>query len=237
MAVQQWQKYLAELLGSFILVFVGVLGLLAADLAGVSRLLVAPFSFGLGLLAGLYAFGEVSGGHFNPAVTLAMFLDRRVSMSDLIGYWIAQIVGVVLAAGLLALMFNTDAVAGGATVPGEPGDGAALWTELVLTAVFVTTFLMSTRTTRFSTSALVAISLALVAVHFAGLPISGASVNPARSFGPALVGTEWDGFWIYLVGPFAGAIVAWLAHLVVVRGDTDLADDLREIKEAAKPER
>ena len=84
------QKYLAELFGTFILVLIGTMTIVAAIRFDNPVGVMVPFGFGLGLLAGLYAFGEVSGGHFNPAVTLAMFIDRRISVRDLVGYWIAQ---------------------------------------------------------------------------------------------------------------------------------------------------
>ena len=92
--MKSWQKYVAELLGTFILVFGGSLAILAAAAREQPRV---AFGFGIALLAGLYAFGEVSGGHFNPIVSLAMFLDRRLSALDTIWYWIAQFVGAILA--------------------------------------------------------------------------------------------------------------------------------------------
>jgi glycerol uptake facilitator-like aquaporin len=91
--------------------------------------------------------------------------------------------------------------------------------------------LQSTKAERHIGTALLAIPLTLVAVHFAAIPFSGSSVNPARSFGPALIGDRWTGFWIYLVGPLLGAIVGWLVYTVVVLGDTNLRDDI-EVAEA-----
>src|SRR6185436_687211 len=93
--------------------------------------------------------------------------------------------------------------------------------EIVLTAIFVAVILQASRSDKFGTSALLAIPLALVAVHFAAIPFSGSSVNPARSFGPALVGNEWGGFWIYVIAPPIGAAIAWAIHKVVVRGYQD----------------
>jgi len=232
--VKQWQKYLAELFGTFTLVVMGTTAILAAlrlsqgDTGAVE--LIAPFAFGLGLLAGLYAFGEISGGHFNPAVSLAMYLDRRLSITDLAGYWLAQFVGAILASAVLLLPFTDDEVAQTATVP-TVGDGAAFALEAITTAVFVAVILQATRSTGYRSSAFAAIPLSLVAVHFATIPFTGTSVNPARTLGPALVGDHWDSEWVYFLGPAVGAIIAWLVHTVVVRGDTSLRDDLERVKE------
>jgi aquaporin Z len=211
-----WQKYAAELLGTFVLVFVGTTAVVAAGRIDAPVLLVAAFAFGLALLAALYAFAEVSGGHFNPAVSLAMFLDRRMSGADLVGYWIAQFLGAIAAALVLLLATSQDDVAATATVPGPDGSGTAFLMELVLTAIFVAVILQASVSGRFGSSALVAIPLTLVTVHLAGIPFSGASVNPARTFGPDLVGNEWEGIWLYFVGPVLGAALAWGVHRGVV---------------------
>ena len=223
----QWQKYLAELLGTFALVWVGsaaIISLLKANFdAGI--LITVPFPFGLALLAGLYAFAEMSGGHFNPAVSLALFLDRRLSVLDLVAYWLFQFVGAIAASAVLVLTFDKAAVKSTATVPGF-GKGPAVVYEIILTALFVLVILQVTKSGKFGTSALVAIPLTLVAIHVAAIPISGASVNPARSLGPALIGDRWDSFWIYLLGPTAGAILGWLIHTIVVEGDTDIKGEI-----------
>ena len=228
--MKPWQKYLAEFFGTFVLVFIGTVAVVGAVRSDVSPLLVAPFAFGLALLAGLYAFAEVSGGHYNPAVSLGLFLDKRLSLPDLLGYWASQILGGVAAAVVLLLATSDDDVASTATVPGADGDGTAFVMELVLTAIFVCVILQSSKSSRFGGSALIAIPLTLVAVHFAAVPFSGSSVNPARTFGPALIGGEWDGIWIYLVAPLLGAVLAWLVYSVVVEGDTDVRDDVRALR-------
>jgi aquaporin Z len=214
----EWQRYAAELLGAFVLVFVGCASIIGATQQGAPVLLVAAFAFGIALLAGLYAFGEVSGGHFNPAVSLAMYFDKRLPAQDLVGYCIAQFLGGILAALVLLLATSQDQVASAATIPGPEGNGTAFLMELVLTAIFVTVILQASTSVKFGSSALVAIPLALVAVHLAGIPFSGASVNPARTFGPDLVGNEWDGFLIYLIAPPLGGAIAWAAYNFIVRG-------------------
>ena len=207
------RRYVAELLGTFTLVFGGSLAILSAVRLQEAILVPVALGFGLALLAGLYAFGEVSGGHYNPAVSLAMYLSGRLDSRALIGYWLAQLAGAVLASLAVLAAFSRDDVAGTVTAVGA-GSSAwdALWLEVVLTAVFVAVILHSSRSERVQGTALLAIPLALVAVHLAAIPVSGASVNPARSFGPALVGGEWGDFWVYLVGPLAGGAIGATVH-------------------------
>ncbi len=222
--MDRWQKFAAELLGTFVLVFGGSAAIVSAGLEPAPVLIVAALAFGLALLAGLYAFGEVSGGHFNPAVSLAMFLDKRLPSNELIGYWIAQFAGGILAAIALWIVSSRDDVAATTTVPGVFGNGSAFLMELVFTAIFVGVILQASVSGRFGGSALLAIPLALVAVHLAAIPFSGASVNPARTFGPDLIGGEWDGIWIYLIAPPLGAILAVLIHRSVSGGATVAAE-------------
>lgn len=243
--MKQWQRYLAELFGTFVLVFGGCVGITAAlKLSGAAPfnpagapgpnaivLLAVPFAFGLALMAALYAFAEVSGGHFNPAVSLGLFLDRRLTFEDLLGYWIFQFAGAILASLLLLIPFNHDVVKATATVPSSVGTG--LFMEISFSAIFVLVIMQSTKSERFGGTALVSIPLTLLAIHFADIPWSGASVNPARSLGPALVGSEWTDFWIYIVGPAAGAIIAWIVFAVVIKGD--FGDDLRKLRNDVRP--
>lgn len=202
-----WHKYAAELLGTFILVFGGSTAL-AGSLLSPTVLVVTALAFGLALLAGLYAFGEVSGGHFNPAVSLAMFLAGRLPSGELVRYWLAQFAGGILAAVALLIATSQNVVAATTTKPGITGDGTAFFIELLFTAIFVAVILQASVSGQFGGSALLAIPLALVMVHLAAIPFSGASVNPARTFGPDLVGNEWDGIWIYLIAPPLGAVLA-----------------------------
>jgi len=210
--VDRYRTLVAELLGTFTLVFVGSLSILAATSLQAPLQVGVAFGFGLALLAGLYAFGEISGGHFNPAVSLSMFLSRRLSAQEMLQYWVAQLAGAVLASLSVWVAFTRDDVASTATATGASTAWEALWLEILLTAVFVAVILQSTRSERVRGSALVAIPLTLVAAHLAAIPFSGSSLNPARSFGPALVGGEWSDFWIYVVGPLVGAALGALAH-------------------------
>jgi aquaporin Z len=223
--MQQWQRYLAEMLGTFVLVFGGTTAIVGGLNSGIPPLLVAPFAFGLALLAGLYAFAEVSGGHYNPAVSIGLFLDRRIEVGDFIGYIVMQFVGATLASLCLLAATSKHSVAQTATTPAA-GDGTAFLIELVFTAIFVTVILQSSKSSRFGGSALIAIPLTLLAIHFAAIPFSGSSVNPARTFGPALVGDQWKGFWIYMIAPPLGAVIAWLVHTIVVKGELNVGANL-----------
>jgi aquaporin Z len=224
--MKQWQTYLAEMLGTFVLVFAGTTSIVgAARSGGLPPLLIAPFAFGLALLAGLYAFAEVSGGHFNPAVSIGLFLDRRIDAIDLGGYLVMQFVGATLASLVLLAATSKHDVALTATTP-VAGNGTAFVIELVFTAIFVTVILQSSKSERFGGSALIAIPLTLLAIHFAAIPFSGSSVNPARTFGPDLVGGVWTGVWIYMIAPPLGAVIAWIVHTVVVEGETNLGANL-----------
>lgn len=233
--MQQWQKYLAEVFGTFILVVIGTMAVVAARADG-ALMAVVPLAFGLALMAGMYAFGGTSGGHFNPAVTLAMFVDRRSTLVDLIGYWISQVAGGLLGSLVLLWMTNQAAVDSTASRYGANGAGTGWISEVVLTAIFVAVFLQVTRSQGMRNQAFIAIPLTLAAVHYAGLPFSGASVNPARSIAPAFVGNgdaALSELWVYLLAPLVGALVGWAIWRIVVLGDTDFRDDLREIKDAA----
>ncbi len=200
-------KYLAEAIGTFILVFLGSMSVLAAIATDSPIMVAVPLGFGLGLMAAIFAVGHVSGGHFNPAVTLAMWLDKRTSSSDLIGYWIGQFVGGIIASAVVLAATDRDGVRVTVNVSPE-GAGVGLLMEFVLTLIFVLVILASTK--KAPAMAGLVIPFTLAVVHLAGIPFSGASVNPARSFGPALVGGTLNEVWIYLVAPLAGAAVAWV---------------------------
>jgi aquaporin Z len=231
--MSKMQRYLAEALGTFILVGIGSFAIVSAGLfpAQGAGIVSIALGFGLALLVGLYAFGEVSGGHFNPAVSLGLFLDRRLPAEDLIGYWVSQFAGAIAASLVVLIAYDDSTVA--ATTTQSPDIWAGIVVETVMTALFVAVILQSTKSERTRGTALLAIPLTLLAIHVAIIPISGSSVNPARSFGPALVGTEFNDYWIYLIFPMLGAVLGWIAHRIVVEGDTNLRDDFEAARAAA----
>jgi aquaporin Z len=207
------RAYLAELLGTFLFFAIGLSSVQAVGaLGGAAPLLVVvPLAFGLGLLAAIFAFGHLSGGHFNPAVTIAMVIDGRTTPADAVGYIIAQVVGAIGAAAFVLVLWSQEAVASTITAPGSGfSDVQALVLETVLTAIFLLVILTATK--HAATHAALAIPLTLVAIHMAAVPFTGASVNPARSIGPALIGGDLSKLWIYLVGPIAGAVIGALIY-------------------------
>jgi aquaporin Z len=207
------RAYLAELLGTFVFFAIGMSSVQAVGAigAGAPLLVVVPLGFGLGLLAAIFAFGHISGGHFNPAVSIAMAIDQRLSPMDAAGYIVSQIIGAIGASGLILVLWSKDAVAGTITAPGNGfGDVQALIFEGVLTAIFVLVILASTK--HAAALAALAIPLTLVAIHVVAVPFTGSSVNPARSIAPALLGGDLSKLWIYLVAPVVGAVIAALIY-------------------------
>ncbi|HET7703160.1 MAG TPA: aquaporin [Candidatus Limnocylindrales bacterium] len=214
------RKYLAELIGTFILVAVGSMTIVAAGAMSAPILVVVPFGFGLALLAAIQAVGHVSGGHFNPAVTLAALLDRRIDGMNALGYVVAQVIGAIAASGAILLVADQAAVQSTASGFPEGGMVSAIVVETVLTAIFLLVILTVTK--RAPGQAAFAIPLTLTVVHFAGIPFSGASVNPARTLGPALVGGTLDGdFVVWLIGPLVGAAIGWAIYRGLEAGATD----------------
>jgi MIP family channel proteins len=204
----------AEAVGTFILVGVGSMSILSAVVFGQGQAtflvgLMVPFGFGFALLAAIAIAGHVSGGHFNPAVTLGALLDRRVDIVTAIGYLVAQVVGALAASLTILLLTSREFVVTTRTTP-TLDDLPSFATEVILTAVFVAVILTITRTN--PSQAIFVIPITLVVIHFAGIPISGASVNPVRSLAPAVVAGDYTSLWIYLTAPFVGAIIGWAVY-------------------------
>ena len=211
------RKYVAELVGTFLFMTIGYASVAAFRAASAPGLLVVPFSFGLGLLAAIFAVGHISGGHFNPAVTVAAVLDNRTTAQDAVGYILAQVIGAVLAAALVLVVAGQPAVAAGVTKPGGGvSDIGALILEIVLAAAFILVILTSTK--RSPSLAPLAIPLTLIAIHFGSASLSGASVNPARSIGSALIGQDLSALWIYIIAPIVGAVAGWAIYKAIDGG-------------------
>jgi aquaporin Z len=209
-------KYLAELLGTFVLVFAGSMTIVAAGVTGAPFLVVVPLGFGFALLAAMFTFGDISGGHFNPAVTLGAALDRRVPLIDGMAYVVAQVVGAIGASAVVLVLTSQDAVRSTRNAhPATVSDLQAFALEAILTALLV--LVMLTVTKRDPGHAPLAIPLTLVVIHLAAIPFSGASVNPARALGPALVGADLSQVWIYLTAPFLGGLIGWVFYRVFER--------------------
>lgn len=202
------KKLLAEFLGTFCLVFAGTGAAMSnAASGGVIGHAGVAITFGLVVLAMIYTFGDVSGAHLNPAVTVAFAAARRFSWAEVPGYVAAQIAGALAASGLLRFLFPQH-TAFGMTMPAGPVSQSFVL-EVVLSAMLMLVILnVSTGSKEKGLTAGIAIG-ALIALEamFAG-PISGASMNPARSLAPALWSGHWEHLWIYLLAPVAGTLAA-----------------------------
>jgi aquaporin Z len=213
------RKYLAELVGTFILVVIGSMTIVAAGAMSTPIQVVVPFGFGLGLLAAIQSAGYVSGGHFNPAVTVGALLDRRIDVMNAVGYIVAQVVGAIAASSVVLLVASQKAVQDTASSFPQGKMVNAFAVEVLLTAIFLLVILTVTK--RAPNHAAFAIPLTLTVIHFAGIPFSGASVNPARSLAPALVGGTIDGsIIVWIAGPIVGAILGWAVYRALEDGST-----------------
>ena len=214
-------KCVAEFIATFSLTFIGA----GAIMHGGSLAEVA-LAHGLALSMAVYASGHISGAHINPAVTIAMLSRGKISPPAAVGYIIAQLAGAILAALVLNTFFAAFAVEGtklGATLGSlsDKGDVAAvLVMEIILTFLLVTTIYAVAVDERGAKNVYgFGIGLSVTFGILCGGPLTGASMNPARSFGPALIGGHWDMHWVYWVAPIiGGCLAAWVYDLVLIGG-------------------
>jgi aquaporin Z len=232
------RKLVAEAVGTALLVFiaVGVATLcFGFGLTGESTsagVVATALAFGLVLLVLAYAIGAISGCHINPAVTIGFLAAGRIPLREAIGYWVAQVVGGIVGAAVLRGMFagsdgyTTKKVGLGADGYGSLSmvhlnAGGAFLAEAVLTFLFVFVVLTVTRKAAWPQFAGLAIGLALTTVHLIGIPLTGTSVNPARSIGPALFvgGTALEQIWLFILAPLVGGVVAAIASRYFFGGE------------------
>ncbi|WP_342620962.1 aquaporin Z [Rhodoferax sp. GW822-FHT02A01] len=219
-------KWSAEFLGTFWLTLGGCgSAVLAAAFPGVGiGLLGVSLAFGLTVVTGAYAFGPISGGHFNPAVSIGLVVGKRFSAAELPGYIIAQVLGAIAAAAVLYVIVSGktgfQGVGGfasngyGANSPGGFGMLSVLVCEVVMTAIFLVVILGATAEKAAGGFGGLAIGLCLTLIHLVSIPVSNTSVNPARSTGPALfaqTGALGD-LWLFWVAPIAGAVLGALVY-------------------------
>jgi len=211
---------LAELLGTFTLVFIGAGAGALAD-PGTAGLVAVAFAHGLALMVIVYAWGSISGAHVNPAVTLGIALAGRIDWAKAISYWIAQLLGAVAAAYLLQWFLGPDSGLGstvGSLTPGVAAAGPAadamkvVVLEGILTFFLVIAVFASGVHGRNGNMAGIAIGLVLTMDILAGGPLTGASMNPARTLGPAVATGDLSYVWMYFVGPLAGGAIAALLY-------------------------
>jgi aquaporin Z len=220
------KRFSAELVGTMVLVLFGcgaaVLGPAPFDQLAVS------LAFGFAIVAMAYGIGPVSGCHVNPAVSLAAFVAGRMSAKDMLVYWAAQFIGALIGAFLLSLIAKTGTAnlgqnGWGPGYLGEYGMHAALIFEVLMTAIFVVVILGVTGDKAHGPFAGVAIGITLAVIHIVGIQVSGVSVNPARSFGPAILagGPAISQLWLFIVAPAVGAVLGALLFRLKVLDPAD----------------
>lgn len=234
-------RYLAEFVGTFVLVFASCgSAVLAGDKIG---FLGVSFAFGLSLLAMAYAIGPISGCHINPAVTIGIVISRKMDAKYAPGYIVAQVIGAIVAAAVLLLIVKgrpggyEPSVAGfaangyGEHSPGQYNLLAALVTEIVLTFFLVFTVLGATDIKAPVGFAGIPIGLVLTLIHLVGIPITNTSVNPARSIGPAVFVGGWalSQLWLFIVAPLIGAVIAAVVYMA-----THKPSEVISVKEAER---
>ena len=213
--MNSFKKYLAEFIGTFVLVFFacGTAAVVGCSAENGTGYLLTALAFGLVIVAMAYSIGNVSGCHINPAVSIAMLLTKKLSLKDFFGYVIAQFAGATAGAALLMLFVGKDSGLG-ANALYQGNIGLSLLIEVILTFVFVFAILGVTSKTENGAVAGIVIGLSLTLVHILGISFTGTSVNPARSFGPALLmgGDALKWVWVFIAAPLAGGVLAALAH-------------------------
>jgi aquaporin Z len=209
-------RFLAEFIGTLILVLFGCGSAVLGGFDHVGQLGIA-LSFGFAIVALAYGLGPISGGHVNPAVSLGVFLAGRMSFKDMLLYWAAQFTGALAGAALLMVIAGGTAHGLGqngfdAGSPGHYPMVAGLVFEVVMTALFVAVILGSTGPGAAAGFAGLAIGLTLAAIHIVGIQVTGVSVNPARSFGPAVLvgGLAVEQLWLFILAPLLGAVIGAL---------------------------
>jgi aquaporin NIP len=207
------RKLIAEAFGTACLVFAGTGAIVANEVSGgvITHLGIA-LTFGLIVMVMILAIGHISGAHINPAVTLAFALTKHIPWATVPKYWLAQLVGATVGSLLVAVVIGDDASLG-ATLPLNGDVVRSLILEIILTMIlmFVIISLATDERAQGSLAALAIGSTVALEAMFAG-PVSGASMNPARSLGPALMASEWTDHWIYWVGPILGAALGALLY-------------------------
>jgi aquaporin NIP len=205
------RPFVAELVGTFALVFAGCGAIMVDAKTHALGHVGVAISFGLVIMVMIYAVGHISGAHFNPAVTFAFALSRHFPWSRAVGYWTAQLLGALIAAAILRGSLG-DIAHVGATLPSGSQGQSFLW-ELVLTFFLMLVIIaVATDTRAVGEAAAIAIGGTVGLDAMFGGPISGASMNPARSAGPALVGGDLHTLWLYILAPLAGAALGALTY-------------------------
>ena len=222
------KKYIAEFIGTLTLVTLGcgTAMLVGCDAANGGGYILTALAFGLVIVGMAYCVGNISGCHINPAVSIGMWIDGRMDAKDLILYIVFQCIGAIIGIAILAVIINSAPDLGGymTTGLGQNGFGSAssvgldvvgaIIVEIILTFVFVFTVLGVTKKAENGAVAGIVIGLTLAFVHIMGIPLTGTSVNPARSLAPALFmgGQALQQVWVFILAPIVGAVIAGLLY-------------------------
>jgi aquaporin Z len=213
MSEDMLRRGVAEFVGAFTLIFIGGgAGIMAASVFQ-NDIVAVALANGLAIGIMVTNLGHISGGHFNPAITLGFVVTRRIKPLLAVVYWISQLAGAISAAFILRYLFQRGSL-GFATPTPHINDGRAVILELILTFFLVWAVWATAVDERgaFKSIAGLAIGLTITIDVFVGGPVTGAAMNPARAFGPELAGNAWTGWWIYWAGPIAGALLAALVY-------------------------
>ena len=206
----------AELIGTFALVFAGAGAIMVDDKTHQLGHVGVAIAFGLVIMIMIYAVGHVSGAHFNPAVSFAFALTRHFSWTRMLGYWAAQVSGALIAAAILRGSLGNRAHVG-ATLPASSQAQAFLWEAILTFFLMFVIMSVATDTRAVGEAAAIAIGGTVGLDAMFGGPVTGASMNPARSLGPALVSGDLHALWLYLVAPLVGAAIGGVAYQFVRR--------------------
>lgn len=219
-----FRKYLAEFIGTFVLVFFacGTAAAVGCSSAQGSGYLLTALAFGLVIVAMAYSIGNISGCHVNPAVSIAMLISGKMSFTDFVGYVIAQFAGATAGAALLIPFVGKDSGLG-ANALYQNDIWLSLILEIILTFVFVMAILGVTSKKKYQSIAGLVIGLSLTLVHLIGIHFTGTSVNPARSFGPAIFvgGDALKSLWVFIFAPLIGGMLAALCYGFLASGRSD----------------
>ena len=219
------KKYIAEFVGTMMLVLIGCGTAMVVGCSTPSGIIATALAFGLTIVAMAYSIGNVSGCHINPAVSIGMLASGKMKVKECVGYLISQFLGGIAGAAILGVLLGGFAALGANSYGGHLSNGTtitvwiALIVEVILTFVFVLSVLGVTDKKEHTHMAGLVIGLTLVLVHIIGISFTGTSVNPARSFGPALLqgGTALCQYWLFLVAPLIGAILSALFYRFVMK--------------------